>query len=656
MKIQDASYYFFDMDGLLFDTERLAIQIIMRKTFEQGFFLSWETYCKVTGCNYQEVLRLVYEEAGTNYPYPQIWEETEIELQSLAQKGKIPLKTGASSLLETLHSHNKVCWLVTSSHQKIAKSLLKHANLLHFFSGLTTGDQVANSKPNPDIYLKAMQEAKATPSESLAFEDSINGATAAISAEIPTIIIPDLLQPTKNLKKRAFYILESLEHFLNLFHNENISPWLAIDNAGKIFPSTSSARRTTLFRLSVILKKPIKIDTLQEALDLLLQRCPYYNVRLKAGIFWYYFERNKKRALLQPETKYPCMNFNIKGYRHHLFRVLPYKNRISVEFSHALTDGTGALEFTKALVAQYLELLEIHSLNKDSIIFFPQKVDPEEMEDAYKRYFNDKIPINSSRSKALHLHSQYLPHGQYRIITGTLDLTIAKRVAQELNCNLTEYFSAMLIDSYQTYYNELPSLVKKLVGAPIALRIPLNLRKLFPSKTMLNFFLAITAEIDPRLGNYSFQEIINIVRASLTTKAEVKNISQLIARNVRGEISPLTRILPLFIKNSASRLVYNHLGDATITTSFSNLGVVTLPKEYHREIENVLFYPPPNLINKINCSIITFNDKINISFGNLAASKKIERIFFTKLIQAGIPVLVQSNEKEATCPTVHDAE
>ena len=436
----------------------------------------------------------------------------------------------------------------------------------------------------------------------------------------------------------------------------HIPEWYPLDNAAKIFPAIISKRMTSLFRVSATLKKPINIKKLQLALDKMITRCPYFNVRLKAGMFWYFFEKNKNPPKLMADSKYPCMNYNIKKRKNHLFRVLPYNNRIAIEFSHGLTDGTGAMLFLKSLIAEYLEISGVFSTDKSGLLPAESIPDKTEIEDGFKVHYNKEIPPPNKTEPAFHLPEKLAPTGEYRITTGICPVKTVLKISKQHNCSLTEYLAAQFIDSYQDYYRSLSSKVKKKIGAPIILRIPINLRKMFPSKTMLNFFLAINAKIDPRLGEYTFDEIIVHVKAALNTGVDPKSIQQQIRRNVKGEMFLFAKLNPLFIKNIALKLIYMLIGDNRVTSSLSNIGKVSMPDVYANEIERFDFIPPPTFLNRINSSVLSWKDNLYFSFGNLGSERVIETIFFRKLIKAGIPVKIESNNQEVVCHIVQDAE
>ena len=129
-----------------------------------------------------------------------------------------------------------------------------------------------------------------------------------------------------------------------------------LDNAAKIFPVVANESRSYMFRISVIFKENIQLDILQEALNRTTKRFKHLNVRIRKGLFWYYFEENAKTPLIKQEDGYINKFLIFKENNEFLFRTLYFKERLSVEFFHALTDGKGALEFVNSLAYEYLTL------------------------------------------------------------------------------------------------------------------------------------------------------------------------------------------------------------------------------------------------------------------------------------------------------------
>jgi NRPS condensation-like uncharacterized protein len=425
--------------------------------------------------------------------------------------------------------------------------------------------------------------------------------------------------------------------------SQNIYFWFPLDNLAKIFPSNRSSRLTTLFRMTAIMAAPVKISLLQNAFNHLLNRCPYFKVQLKAGFFWYYFQSNPIAPKIMADSKYPCMNMPFKKEGVLPLRVRAFKNRIAVEFSHILTDGSGALSFLKALAAEYLRLSGVDITDWNDLIKVSDNPDEKEGEDSFRKYYQKNIPSPNKLSEAFHIPFKFIDKNKYYITTGIMSACNIIKKAKEKNVSLTEFLVALYFDAIQDLY--FLHRVKKNNRNPIRISIPVNLRQMYHSKTMRNFFLLVSPEIDPRLGRFSFDEILQKIYHFMRIEFNEKYINQQIKRNVGGEVHPLIRSLPLFIKNIGLAYIYNFIGDNQYTTNFSNLGRVMMPECLSNYIKGFEMYPPPNPKYKISCTVISFKDRLSITFGRLIEGTDIERFFFTKIIKLGIPVKIESNKE-----------
>ncbi len=419
--------------------------------------------------------------------------------------------------------------------------------------------------------------------------------------------------------------------------------WYKLDNAGKIYPAILSKRITSLFRLSLTLKNPINIDLLEQANNRVIQRFPYFQVSLKRGFFWYYLDTNPRFPKIEGDSVYPCMKMPIKKKRMFLFRIRAYKCRIAVEFSHILTDGTGASIYLKTLAAEYLRLSGLPVPSRKDLGVFSLEESPEEEEnkDAFKEYFNPRLPKPSKGTKAYHLPWKLIPKGRYYITTGILPAGRVREAAKKTGVSISEFFIAVLIKSFQDYIASSPRRNRKI--KPIRMNVPVNLRNIYPSGTLRNFFLSVEPWIDPRLGEYSLEEIASKVHHYMQYEVDRRFLNQQITRNVKGELNIVNRLLPLFLKDMVLPVVYRLMGENNYTSGFSNLGRIVLPGEMAQHIERFDFYPPPSTGNKIKCTALSWLDKMYISFGSLAEETDIERLFFTNLRKMEIPVKIESN-------------
>lgn len=422
------------------------------------------------------------------------------------------------------------------------------------------------------------------------------------------------------------------------------SLWYVLDNAAAFMPALTDRTTTLVFRVSATLTERIKLPVLQDAMAAVAPRFPYYQVELRHGFFWYYLEPLQTR---NPEpsadSKYPCLNMRVRRRGRFLYRVRAYHSRIAVEFCHVLSDGYGALTYLKAVIAEYLRLLGL-DISGIRGVFRPGELPaPEESEDAFKRYFREDIPSPVLARKAFHLHSLPLFPGQYRVITGIAPLGPLLSLAKAQGATLTEFLVAIYLAALQDIYYALPGPIRRTARPLLSVEVPVNLRRLFPSVTMRNFSLYVLPSLDTRLGFYEFPEIVKRVHHYMQGEIDTKNISMQITRNVGGGRSMLIRMLPLVLKGVAARVVYKRLGEDTFSGLFSNLGPVELPEPLAGKIERFDFIPSPSRPCRTTANAVSWKDRLFISFGSLASSTELERLFFSRMTGLGIPVTVESN-------------
>jgi NRPS condensation-like uncharacterized protein len=416
-----------------------------------------------------------------------------------------------------------------------------------------------------------------------------------------------------------------------------------LDNAATIYSLVSTNKSPSLFRLSCTLKKRINLRDLQKALNRIIVRFPYFDVNLKKGLFWAYWEKNPHDPKIVAEQKYPCQKLPIYNRGVFPFRVKAFFNRIAIEFHHSVTDGTGGIIFLKALVAEYLQLRGLKTDDYGDIFRPDETPHPDEFEYAYKRNYRKELPFPKNKRKAFKPPLTREKRKKYHVVTGILSVKELLKVSREKKVTITELLTSIYLESLQEILINLPPNKRKNHMKPIRVAVPVNLRNLFPSKTMRNFSFMVSPELNPKLGIYSFDEILHLVHHSIRQEVATKQISQFISRNVKGELFPLLRILPLFVKRLFGGLIYENLGEGLYSGKLSNLGKVTMPEAFANEIENFEFLLSPSSSINSGCAVISWGDKLNISFGRTVKEAEIEKYFFRKLVSLGIHVKIETN-------------
>ncbi len=424
--------------------------------------------------------------------------------------------------------------------------------------------------------------------------------------------------------------------------------WLRLDNSAKIWPALLSPRHSTMFRLTACLTEPVRLALLEAAVADLVTRFPYFHVQLRRGLFWYYMETHGAPIpSVEADSVNPCMNADVIGKGHVPLRIRAFNTRISVEFSHMITDGTGALTFLRALVTRYCELAGVPSSPIEGLPRMGETADPREWEDSYPEAIvasTSGLPRIPAPENSFRVPSTLLPVGTYRVISGLLSARGVVALAKEHGVSLTEYLVSVLLYCLQDIQERRVTTHGRWERLrPIRLTVPVNLRPMFDSRTMRNFFLFVDPAIDPRLGRYTFEEIADQVHHHMRFNLQKKRMRLLITRNVRGEQSVLNRLLPSFVKDAVLQVVFHFLGDRRYSLGVSNLGRVQLPPELGEAFSHWVFVPPPSPVSKVNCAVITWQDTLCVSFGSMARSTELEQEFFRFFSARGLQAYVESN-------------
>lgn len=420
-----------------------------------------------------------------------------------------------------------------------------------------------------------------------------------------------------------------------------VKRWYRLDNAANLYPAVQSNRVTTVYRFSMTLTQAVDPVRLQESMAALMPRFPYLHVRLRRGFFWYYLEQNNLQPRPQKDVRYPNGRLHPRLGTRHMFRVRYWQNRIAVEFSHVLTDGTGALAYLKALVYDYLRRVGVDPGDPGDIPIAGQESHPQEAEDGYRRFYRKPLPLPDKGRITFHPVGRMLRPDVYLVTTGISPMAPAMAEAKRRGVTLTMLLSAIYIDVLQEAQDALglPDRRKK----PISLSIPVNLRTIFSSRSLRNFTLYVSPEIDPRLGAYSFEEILQIVQHFMAAQVNEKSLSRMISRNVGGQRNPVVRVVPLFLKRLFFPLLYTRMGECLHSGTLSNIGRVVLPPEMTALVERVEFIPSPNPVNRTNLSMVGYDGNLYMNFGRVIRETDTEMGFFRRLVKMGIPVRIETN-------------
>ncbi len=417
--------------------------------------------------------------------------------------------------------------------------------------------------------------------------------------------------------------------------------WYRLDNAALIFPAIIRKNWNNVFRVAVTLKEPVDPEILSRAAADLKPRFPTVFVRLKSGFFWYHLETVREAPRAEQDYAYPLTHMPRKQLQTCCVRILYYENRIAVELFHSVTDGTGGMVFLKNLAARYLELK--HGLRVSPGQGIVDAGEPPKAEETRDCFQLCGAPVGIGRAEATAYRLSGNPEEDHarHIVMGIVPTDVLKEKARGQGVTVTAYLAAVLAEAVrdrQAMEGRSPRRLK-----PVKITIPVNLRKTFGLDTMRNFALAVNIGFDPRLGEYSHEEICRLMYHQLAAEATPQRMAGRVTTNVVLQRNMLIRLIPLPLKKMCMRLVYALSGESKGCLNLSNMGQVTLPAEMAEYVERFEFvigvqYSYPN-----NCSVVSWNGKTYISMIRGIQESELERLFFSRLVELGVPVEVESD-------------
>lgn len=420
--------------------------------------------------------------------------------------------------------------------------------------------------------------------------------------------------------------------------------WVRLDNAAKIYPAARRKNWSNVYRQSVTLTEEIDTEVLHSALAVVIKRFPSIAAGLHKGMFWYYLEEIDSVPEIKEEYSYPLVYMSNKEMQKCAFRVIAYRNRIAVEFFHSLTDGTGALIFLKNLTAEYIE--QKHKITiplEHGIIDRTAQPTDEELEDCFPKNAG-AVPLSRKDTNAWQLGGIPQENGFLNLTCFKLSTEEALQKAHEHKVTMTVFMSAVMMKALLDLQNQKNPDVKR--QKRIKLLIPVNLRKLYHSNTLRNFAMYVTPELDPRLGEYEFDEICKIITHKLGAEFTAKHMSRIIATNVNSEINPIIRIIPLPLKNLVMKAVFDSVGEIKSCLTLSNLGAVRVPEVMAEHIERFDFILGVQATAPYNCGMLSYGNTIYINFIRDTKDAELERCFFEVLRNLGLSAEVESNRNE----------
>lgn len=411
------------------------------------------------------------------------------------------------------------------------------------------------------------------------------------------------------------------------------SKWRKLDNAALAFPAATGKKDTRVFRFYCQLKETVDGEILQRALEQTVEKYPLYLAVLRKGLFWFYLEHRGLTPVVSKEKKPPCSTLYVPDQKSLLFEVTYYKNKINFEIFHALSDGTGATEFLKELVKNYLKTAHPEEVFQEENVH-EMLTNSDQEEDSFSQYYSSEKPAKKKKSrKAFQLPGPKLTQDEMEILECTMSVKELLAKTRSLGVSMTVFLSAVLLCAIREEMTEFQ------MRRPVSLMIPINLRNYFPSRSMTNFFGWLEAGYRFQRET-TFEEVLAGVKEQFARELTKERVAERMNELVRLEKNPVLRAVPLEIKN-LFLLAGTTLGGRSITAIFSNMSIVKMPEGYEKYIEQFGVFTSTDKLQLCSCS---FCDRLVLGFTSKVMSPNIQRNFVRILKEQGLHVEIAEND------------
>lgn len=417
------------------------------------------------------------------------------------------------------------------------------------------------------------------------------------------------------------------------FYSRPAQSWFRLDDAAKIYPVSMRHGEMSVFRLAITLKKEVIPELLQMALTFTIKRFPAFATTLKKGFFWHYLDSTKRCFVIQKEEDIPCQSLKVSESGSQSFRVLYFTNRVSVEFFHVLTDGSGALEFVKALINEYLRLTGVIINDQSNILDINENPNMEEYENEFQRV--EKIPDSSGliNKIATQMTGELSRITPCRILHFKMNPIKLKEVARSYNLTISAYILSIMFiackNASETYEGD------------FAIQVPVNMRKFYKTKTLRNFsmYCGIRLPINQINDIYSIKDEVVEQLKNKSTKEEMHKMAYSTKKLIKS-----IGFIPLIIKQPIAKFISGIVGEYAFTSTLSNLGVIELPNEFKEYIQDMEFTLNTSTINRASCGLITYNDVTTLSITKKTKDPSFENKLYELLTKDGIELIVEGSE------------
>ena len=402
----------------------------------------------------------------------------------------------------------------------------------------------------------------------------------------------------------------------------------AVDNSSILYLALIRKYHTNIFRFTFTLKEDIHPKLLQMSVNQAHRRFPTIFAGFRPGFFQYTQVSSDNPPQVAPDPGL-LINMTRKEIGRCACRVYYHEKDIIVEGFHAVTDGYGTIACISTITAEYLRLRYGTQVPTGYPVFdLQEEPKPEETEDSYLKY---------SDAPPQHMPSRYsyqLPGSDPKcgpILQTTFELPVAQllRSARSYGVSITALLTSVMAASIM----ELQHNRKEKKLRPVRIMVPIDLRKIFPSKTLRNFILYALPTMEVSQHGTDLKELSMSFAKQMKAHLEKNNLSGIIAYNVKTQNMPLFKILPAEIKCRLMKLAYSFFGESNSSLTMTNLGNVSLPEAMKPYVDSFRLTMMPRVRSPYNCGMYSYKGNFYINLCRFPEESQLEEIFSRKLNQ-----------------------
>ena len=418
--------------------------------------------------------------------------------------------------------------------------------------------------------------------------------------------------------------------------------WGKLDNTAQLFPVIANDSMSNVYRISVNLTEEIMPGLLRQAAEWLVPQLTIFKMRIRNGIFWFYFEENDRPLPpIREEQLIPGAPIIKQQNEQYLFRISYFGKRINLEVFHALTDGYGGIVFLQELIYKYLRLLHPEELSgeKDKLsegLFL-------DYEDSYLKSVPSAKRAGSpkktyQKGKGYQIKGEKLPAGEMGLTHVNMKVSELKEVCKRYGVTINQY----LVSAYIYAIDHAALEEGKRRTKPLRCCVPVNLRPFYNSHTMKNFFVMVTTSLEPEEQGMEFEALMRKSIDQLNAQIGKEQFDATLAWNVNKQTKPIHRIVPLFIKVFLIRQVYLATAAAT-TTTITNIGSIPIAEPYRPYVEKFYAMISMSKGQNLKAGIVSYANTLTVTFTSSLKSLNVQREFVKRLTDDGIEVAVETN-------------